>query len=57
MNDVKHYLKYRKEYDQIRAAFRYNQITRQQFFTLRGQIKAGDASGAIKDLAKLLMRK
>lgn len=33
------------------------QLTRQQFLTLRGQIHAGDAEGAMKGLNKILLYK
>lgn len=33
------------------------QLTKQQYLTLKGQVKAGDEIGAIKGLNKLLNRK
>lgn len=33
------------------------QLTRQQFKTLRGQVHAGDAEGAMKGLNKILLYK
>lgn len=33
------------------------QLTRQQFLTLKGQILAGDADGAMRGLKKLLLYK
>ena len=35
----------------------YNQLSRQQFRTLKGQALAGDPSGALKGLQKILQQK
>ena len=41
--------------DQLKAAHKRRQLTRHQFRTLRGQVFAGDAEGAMKGLRKLLL--
>lgn len=50
------YLKHRRIYEDLRRAYLHNIITKQQLLTLRGQVKAGDADGAVRGLAKLMMR-
>jgi hypothetical protein len=41
--------------EQLKDAHKSRYITRHQFRTLRGQIFAGDATGAMKGLRKLLL--
>lgn len=40
----------------LRNAYRHGKITKQQLLTLRGQVKAGDVTGAMNGLGKLLYR-
>lgn len=40
----------------LKAAHHQRQLTRHQYKTLRGQVIAGDAEGAMKGLRKLLLR-
>lgn len=50
------YLQHRRIYEDLRVAYLRGKITKQQLLTMRGQVKAGDADGAVKGLAKLLWR-
>lgn len=40
----------------LKAAHHQRQLTRHQYRTLRGQIFAGDAEGAMRGLRKILLR-
>ena len=51
-----HYLRNRNVYAKLRKAYLNGRIDRQELLTLRGQVKAGDANGAIKGLMRLLER-
>jgi len=48
------YLKNRRIFEELRRAYIKGKIDKQQLLTLRGQVKAGDADGAVKGLARLL---
>lgn len=54
--EVSHYSKYRREYDELRKAYLQNYITKEELKTLRNQLKSGDAAGAMKGLAVLMGR-
>ena len=54
--EAAHYSKYRREYDELRKAYLQDYITKQELKTLRGQLKSGDATGAMKGLAVLMGR-
>ena len=54
--DASYYVRNRRVFDDIRMAYMRGDIDKQQLLTLRGQVKAGDADGAVKGLAKLVRR-
>ena len=51
------YMVNRQLLSNIRAAYMLGQIDYPQMSTLRGQVKAGDADGAQRGMAKLLGRR
>jgi hypothetical protein len=53
---ARHYLNNRGIYNELRTAYLYGHINKQQLLTLRGQVRAGDADGAYKGLGRILMR-
>lgn len=55
-NEAGGYLKNHIIYTDLRDAYRKGKITKQELLTLRGQVKAGNAAGAINGLGKLLCR-
>ena len=50
------YLANRHVFDMLARALKRGEITHQEYTTLRGQVKAGDADGAVKGLGRILMR-
>ena len=53
---AKHYLANHRIYDELRTAYLRGYIDKQQLLTLRGQVRAGDADGAWKGLARIRLR-
>lgn len=54
--DASRYLKARLILSDLREKLRFGKITWQQYSTLRGQALAGDVDGAVKGLARVLLR-